>query len=821
MRRPLVHVVLLLIAGQVLAKSFPAPPWSLWLGLAVVLACAIFISLARLRLDHPRPTGALVLAAFALIGALQQQRIDRKDASATNFYAGKTSRAMTLHGTVRGLPLMRLEGWAVALSDITEAESGESLPGLIQLNARPTYGKGGLQHPPLPGQRIEFRSFVSMPEKPGNPMQFDYAAYLQSRGFAATASLLGGAYAEIIEPGRSIRPFDRFLRVVHRFKNWSSDRITESAGQRWTPLMRSLLFGDTYLLEKEQKEAVTRTGLAHLMAVSGQHGVFIGLLIFALLRLAGVPWRATWVLAALGIWGFAILVGMQPPVIRAAILATTLAAAQLLGRESDSLNSLALAALIVLLWDPHSLYKADFQLSYTCVLSMILLMPGLRLLLCLDAENLPARKRRWVLAYNKVLAVPLVISIASQVALIPLLAHHFHLFPLIGFLANLLMVPLSGAIVIGGFSMLIAAAFLPPLSAAIGFACQGMLQLFDSLTRLFAAIPFASIPLPPMSAWAIGAFLLLLFSGMYLRNTDAPGMAEKARSRLIIHGLAIVALVIWLGVVRTGGSDLTVRMLDVGQGDAIVVHLPQGRTMLVDAGPPSAGSSVIVPYLRSQGIDQLNLVVATHADSDHIGGMADVLKAVPVDWLILGPSNDQTDVLRDLREVIIQKAIPVREVRRGDEISAGSDVRIRVLSPSTDDGLAGDNDRSVALRIDHGEQSFLLAADLSQEAEFELLVNEEDLDCDVLKAAHHGADSSSSVAFLNAVTPELVLVSVGRRNAFGHPNPETLERFAQQGAQVLCSDDCGSVAVSSDGVSLRVTTRRKTEGVLAGLGQSP
>lgn len=808
MKRPLVQVVLFLIAGQALARNFVFPTWSIALGFLLVFASAAYLLRNNPRPDEPaRSRGLLIFVLFALIGIAGQQRIERCVAIVQEAYEDVAEQRVLLEGVANGLSIEKSDGWSVALENVQLLnQSKAKLPGLVLLNA----GVEKELAPALPGQRIRVSGRLDLPEPPGNPHQFDYAAYLQSRGIAATIYVPTHYMLDISEPEEGLTASQTFLRAIAMFRAWSYSQIDRFIGGQWQPLMRSLLFGDTHLLDESLKEMMSRTGLAHLMAVSGQHAAFISLLVFVVLRMIGAPWKVTWIVTAVTVWAFAILVGMQPPVIRAAILTTALASAYLIGRDPDPLNSLALSALIVLIHNPHALYKADLQLSYMCVLSIILLRPGLSRWLMLNTENVPSRQRRRNLAFNKWIGLPLVFSFASQIGLVPLLSWHFHLFPVIGFLANIIMVPLSGLIVMAGFLTIFTGAILPPIGAVLGFACKYFLIAFEGLARGFSSVPYASIPLPPMPSWAIGAYFLILFSGCYIVSARAPGEVEKTKWRLAIHLAALVSLIVWLAVLNAPRSELAVRMLDVGQGDSILIQSPSGQNILVDGGPEQAGKYAVVAFLRAHGISRLNAVVATHPDSDHIGGLIDVLQDFPVDLFVMSPTFKRTETIAELESVIRSKSIPTKMVARGDILDGLSQCQITVLNPQSN-SFAEDNDLSIVLRLDHGENSFLLTGDASEWAEADMLSASIDLDCDVLKAGHHGARSSSSMPFVHAVSPELVLVSVGRDNRYGHPHEEALERFQREKGRVLRTDQQGAISILSDGENLRAMTALRHE----------
>ena len=221
------------------------------------------------------------------------------------------------------------------------------------------------------------------------------------------------------------------------------------------------------------------------------------------------------------------------------------------------------------------------------------------------------------------------------------------------------------------------------------------------------------------------------------------------------------------------------------------------------------GETVILPYLKSRGVDQLSVIVATHADADHIGGLASVIEEISVGMIICGPGESQTESYRDFITAIEESGAPCIELSRGDVVRGFPGASLRVLSPGEEDAQFLDaNDSSLVLRLEHGSVSILFAADAEEFAEQRMLRSGAPLDCDLMTAGHHGSRTSNSDSFLDAVTPDIVLISCGRNNHYGHPHPETLDRFESQGAEVFRTDQHGSVAIFTDGRSIRIETMR-------------
>lgn len=257
-------------------------------------------------------------------------------------------------------------------------------------------------------------------------------------------------------------------------------------------------------------------------------------------------------------------------------------------------------------------------------------------------------------------------------------------------------------------------------------------------------------------------------------------------------------------ITGSGHGDLTVHFIDVGQGDSLLIQTPAGKTMLIDAGPDDAGAAV-VSYLKKQGIRSLDVVVATHPHSDHIGGMSAVLNNIPVKQFIDSGFPSTTPDYEDMLNIIDKKNIPFRTVSAGDIISLDPSLTITVLNPQKTFFADDVNQNSIVLRVTYGKTAFLLVGDAGFVAENAMMMSGEELGADVLKGGHHGSSSSTSAQFLNAVVPQIGVIEVGAGNSYGHPTATTLKRLKTAGVDVYRTDLDGTISIVSDGLTVKVT----------------
>lgn len=286
--------------------------------------------------------------------------------------------------------------------------------------------------------------------------------------------------------------------------------------------------------------------------------------------------------------------------------------------------------------------------------------------------------------------------------------------------------------------------------------------------------------------------------------------------RRLVLGFVLLWLLIFGSSLVFGRSsgELRVTFLDVGQGDAAVIETPSGQTLVIDTGNLDAdgaddmGRRVVAPYLRQRGINQINVLFLTHPDTDHIGGAATLLEQFPTDLLMDNGqfTHSESPVAARVLQTASTRRVPFRSARRGQELTTGDGVTIRILAPTSAALFGSENDASIVLRVEYGQTAFLLTGDAGATAETELLTSHQPLLCDVLKAGHHGSRTSSTPAFLDAAHPRIAICSAGRRNAHGHPTREVLERFAARNVKIYRTDQHGAITCRTDGITLHIET---------------
>ena len=685
-------------------------------------------------------------------------------------------RDIRLVGVVASLPVANERGMRFEF-DVEKVYTLEAVvPTHIQLTSYNS-GFGGKQPampPPEfhPGERWQLTVRLRRPHGNANPNGFDYEAWLLERDIRVTGYLL---------PEESRRLAERVYRpgyLVEVLRERVAQRFQQVLGERpYAGVLKALAVGEQSAITPPQWQVFLRTGVNHLMSISGLHVTMIAGLAFTLIfnlwrRVPALTLRlparkAAVVAGALAALGYALLAGYSVPTQRTLYMLAVVALSLWLGRASSSSTVLALALLAVVIADPWAVFAPGFWLSFGAV--AVILYVGVGRL------GRPHWLREWV-----------TVQWAVTLGLVPALLLMFQQVSLVSPLANAFAIPV---ISLGVVPLTLAGAVLPldfPLLLAHQVMAWCMLAL-EWLARLPDAVwQQHAPPVWTVLVAALGMLWLLLPRGFPARWLGAAGFVPM---------FLVVPM-------QPAPGELKLAVLDVGQGLAVVAQT-RNHALVYDAGPrytadADSGSRIVVPYLRAAGIRQLDGLIVSHDDSDHSGGAVSVLDAVPVGWLASSLPADS---------LILPHARRVLRCFAGQSWEWDG-VKFEMLHPSLDsyaDARLKDNARGCTLKITSPYGSALLPADIERESEQEILARSpEVLPASLLVAPHHGSKSSSTEAFVKQVNPAMVVFTAGYRNRFGHPVHEVVERYRIQGSRIFRSDSDGAVLLGfgQDGVAV-------------------
>jgi competence protein ComEC len=626
--------------------------------------------------------------------------------------------------------------------------------------------------PPPQGAVLVLRATIAAPRGPEDG--FDERGWLARRG------------VHVVVRGRDWRIVGHrggIGGISDRLRAHVARAIAPGLGGERRAVLAGIVLGEDEGLSDELRDNFKDSGLYHLLAVSGQNITFLALGVLGLAWLLGIPRLAAEVAALAAIAGYVLAVGWQPSVVRAGVAGALASLAWLLSRPRDRWHFLALGAAVLLAWTPASLLEPGFQLSFAAVGSIFLLVPRLRL--ALEGYPLPDALRE-----------ALAVSTACGAATAPILWLQFGTVPVYSLLANVLVTaavgPLLGLALVGS----LIEPLLPAAALALAWLNGWLAAYIAACAAAVGSLPFAQIGSGP----AVGVLLAAPAALLLLQRLPR----WRRPTAFACAGALLPALMIWQllpseRLPPPTGFRLTV--LDVGQGDSILLQVPQGA-VLVDQGPPEGK---VAQQLRELGVRRLSAVVLTHPQRDHIGGAATVLRRIGVERVLDPRLAKSGPEARDALGVAAERHVPIVEARAGRAYHLGR-LRLRVLWPNRPGSPTEDPNRlAVVLLASYGEVDALLTADAETDVTAPLLSRR----IEILKVAHHGSADPGLEDELRQLRPTVAVISCGRGNDYGHPRPSTVAALRDSpGLSLFRTDEDGRVVIDSDGRRLTVRTDR-------------
>jgi len=689
---------------------------------------------------------------------------------------------------------------------------------------------------------------------------FDRRAYLEQQNIDLVATLRAPELIEREAPAVATIG-TRLARARRRLR----DEIdTLFAGRpQVAGVLRAMLLGDRSFVDRSESTDFQKTGVFHVLVVAGLHVGALAAFLFCAGRKLRLSPLATIVFTLTLLFAYVAVVEQRPPVLRAAIMTSVVVIGAYFFRRLELLNSAAVAAVLLLIAKPLAIRDSSFQLTFLaigCIAGLGVpwltqtVQPYVRALrgwrdVTRDASHEPRAAQfridlrslaRWISgrlpkrisrpAENSVaggIALTLrvwellVLTLSLQIGMLPLMARDFHRITLAGPLANLAAVPLTGIVVPLGFLTLGSGLLFPAIGKLLAEPLSWLTVALLRVVEWMAHFPRWSYRIPGPPLWVTCVF----FFAAVLLAVALRSMPPWRRKMLLGAGgaLALSTLIIAVYPFAPNWSrgKLELTILDVGQGDSLLVVSPQGKPMLIDGGGAfggfpgreeqngiDPGEEAVSPYLWSRGFQKLDIVALTHAHQDHIGGLTAILENFRVGSLWIGREVSSASLAR-LESIAKEKKIPVVHEERGQTFSLDMTYG-EFLWPDITPGVPGSgpkNNDSLVLRLKYGHFAVMLPGDAEKQAEKQILAEnrEELLRADVLKIGHHGSKNSTTEEFLAAVHPRVAVISAGEENPYGHPSPELLERLQRAGLRILRTDRDGAVHVLTDGENVKIT----------------
>ncbi len=813
MRRPGLYLAIAFATGIFLSKS---------LGIRSILSAAILAILSAftgvvIPRGYRATVSTLAAALFAGIFAFSYCELTLSRSELRLIFGDKTVRLR-----VRG-DLLQSPSWshypqkegrfpyrAGAFMNLTEAE--------LPKDWFPVSGKVRvrfLADQPVGlacGDFVELNGTLRRIRRATNPGQFDSRSFWHIRGIEYSLLVKGDSQVKLLEPKRVGR-LRRWIEAVRaRLRRGLELGVPDCPASR---VIIAMILGYRENITEDITKSFRSTNTLHILAISGLHVGFVYLIINALLKAMLLPHRVQAMIAIPVIACYAILTGARTPVVRASIMFISFLMAPLFGRQRDILNSLGIAALIILIVNPLQLFNAGFQLSFVAVLSILILANPIKELFLsiwpcapLPGQLLVSRWERFRWSFESKLILLVSASIAAWLGLTPIIARTFHVFTPLGIVGNVVVIPAGLAIICLGFLAITASFILSGLAIVINWLNWLVVSLMLWFINILASIPGACFNIATLTPLQIASYYGLVAIG-YLAFLNR-GFRTVRPILLVTAAILFVMPFAFL----PQEPVLKIFFLDVWEGDATYMELPDGKNLLIDGGPEMgfpAGRMVLKPFLQSRGRSKLNTVLLTHPHLDHMSGLFTILEGFSVGKVVLARCGDSSNTYKEFLEMVRQKKIPICSVARGDCLVQGEGLETTVLNPGPNlhNGTRSDiNNNSVALLLTYGKTRIIICADMEREAEEELCQSGLPLKADILRVGHHGSATSSTTNFLERVSPEWAIISAGTNNRFGHPAPEAIVRLREKGIKLLRTDVHGAVIVSTNGKEIDIETFR-------------
>lgn len=815
--RPALMLAVPVMLG-ILLDRIAEVPWNVWMTSGVIASLLGWYGVATHR-SSVAAFGVLVLFG-SLAGARHHEAWWLATPHNIAAYADTAARPVRLRGEIGSLVTLHRPTREIGTPDwmLVEESRCELRCTLLQDGDRwiPVESdiwlkiSGQMTHVGY-GDRVEVVGRLWRPDGPRNPGEFDFREYLRNKGIDA---LVGCRHPKMVEPVPRNRPSVWFSPALSmttwghlqaQLRGRARTLLSDSLGAERQDVGRSLLLGDRSALTYDHTELFIDSGTMHLLAISGLHvGILVGA-VLVLLRLLHVSriGMCLCLMATLGL--YLTIAEVRAPIVRASTLAVVAMGSQLFYRVPNGINTLSVAALVTLWWKPTDLFDTGAQLSFLAVAAIIWSDRMFRI----DRRRDPLdeieaevpRWREWTDPVWRFLKSGYRMTAAIWFVTLPLTMSAFNVLVPIGFVINVLLIPLVTGILWIGYLLLAWGLMLPGetiVQGLLGGLLDRGLWLFLTIVDLSRQTPFGKINVPSLKTWWLFGFYgwLVVASGLL------PIHLPKKRHLAVLG--TWIALGLAVGLVPASRRSLDVTFLATGHGNCVVIESPTGETLLYDGGTFGHGRGVahrVQDFVISRGGRMLDAVIVSHADVDHFNGVPPLLENLPVGSLMMHRSflDFEQPAVVGLCDVARREQVPIRFIGTGDQLvsrvwrpgDAAERVSMRVLHPPHPDRYRDDNANSIVLEIGYAGRRLLLTGDVEGEGLERLLSRWPDGSFDVLMSPHHGAASANPEALFAWAQPKVVVVSTGRAETASRIR----ERLDTQ-AEVYSTAEHGAVTIS-------------------------
>lgn len=720
------------------------------------------------------------------------------------------------------------------------------------------------------GDEIIFKATYEIPSTARNEGGFDYANYLKTKQISGIVTITASD-VQIIGKNK----VNVITSKMNQLKNSMIQKIQDLLPIENESICIGLLLGDQSLITEEIKESFRQSNLSHMLAISGSHIAYLLPAVLTFFSIFPLHQRFKKCIGIVFLIFFMLLVGFAPSIVRACLMSIYILLAQILYKKADVYQSLGISTIIILLGNPYALLDIGFQLSYGGTIGIVLFSKKIfsksqreqkiieqndeqqKTLKVKEAEqrtekqknveqknkkqgkqeklkntqhgNIKNKEQKLVPKelFHKIknsIKEMAIVSLAANFIIFPIMLYHFNTLSATFLISNILASPISAISLIIGLIFIILLFVCYPLAILFSYILNPLLTLFIKIAQWSSKLPLSQILLQTPAIWQIIIYyiiLILIFFRKWdntIKNTIKNSRTEKTyqfvtkyQKQMILFFILLLLFPYFL--TNLPSNHLTISMIDVGQGDSMLIQTPMGKNILIDGGGSELGTfdvgeKTLLPYLLDKNITKIDYMLFSHFDSDHCDGLFTILEKLPVKNVIISKQGKSSENFKQFLSIIQEKKVNILLVQEGDNIVIDNEISISILFPEADfisENILNNN--SIVARLEwknsSGEaiSSILLTGDIEQIAEEKLVEkyqNTNILNATILKVAHHGSKSSSIQPFLELVKPKVALIGVGENNHFGHPNKGVLQRLENLNTIIFRTDKNGEINLKID-----------------------
>lgn len=671
------------------------------------------------------------------------------------------------------------------------------------------------------GDKIFITGEFQEPQGMRNEGGFNYKEYLKSLNIYGSVKAKN---IKVIEQNKG----NIFMNFTYKISDEIKENIEEFMGEKYSGLLIGLLLGDSSKIDENMEENFKITSLTHILAVSGAQVSYIIVAMYSLLkRKIGIQKTRVVIIASLIF--YTALTGFSPSIVRAGIMGIILMISGLVFRKNDIINSIAISLFFMLVYNPFLLENVGLQLSYLGTIGII----GFNKTIILILKNIQIRNRKWKYKINRKLILLiskikeiLAVTMSASLAVVPVMIYHFNLFGTYFLITNLLASIIIGPITLLGTLLVIISFISINIAKILSYILKFLIDILLFISS-FSKLPISKIYIPtPTITFIIIIYLsliisLFIYKVFHERNPNTTILRVRNLLALVkykfkqnrddvIKKIVIISIVISLCIIFIP-RDLKINFVDVGQGDSTFIITPKNETILIDGGGSNTGSfdvgeNTLLPYILDKGYNKIDLMIISHFDSDHVGGLLTILEEIKAEKVLIAKQEEQSENYKRFLNIVKEKNIPVIVGKRGDKINIEKDLYLDILFPESEQIEENViNNNSLVFNIHYNNFSMLFTGDIEEIAEKRIIeiTNKSRLKADIIKIPHHGSKTSSTRELLEIVLPKIALIGVGKDNLFGHPSSETIDKLDELEIKTYRTDINGEIMINVNKSGIR------------------